>query len=223
MYQSVNFIQVDCYESNSLDFRQAKAILKYKPDIVLFEYPNNTDIFDMSINHYPATSKPRELIDKLFPIDNQTLKTHPWAQADKKVWSNIEKLWQENHQVLVYRIDAPNELTEEKLREWRSQYPKIKNNWLWWVRIYLREKYMAKYLQEIMANYKQKQDPTVLVFLQSFHWEHVKFLMENHTPDEIWKYYFSQFSEIDQNSIKEKIKKLNSVFYKYWLKISDFV
>ena len=43
--------------------------------------------------------------------------------------------------------------------------------------------------------------PTVLIFLQSFHWEHVKFLVKKPNKDEIWDYYFGKFSEINKKQI----------------------
>ncbi len=81
---------------------------------------------------------------------------------------------------------------------------------------------MAKNIQWILDNYKEKKEPKVLVFLQSFHWDHVKFLLNNPSKNKIWNYYFGNFSEIDKQSIGNKIKNINKVFYKYWSKISDF-
>lgn len=81
---------------------------------------------------------------------------------------------------------------------------------------------MANNVQWILRNYKGKENPTVLIFLQSFHWDHVKFLLKNPSKKAIWNYYFGKFSEINKSDIAIKIEGLNKVFYKYWKKFSDF-
>ncbi len=163
------------------------------------------------------------MIKKRFrEFSNEVLKIHPWAKADTIMWKNIVSLWDEGHQVLIYSVDAPSELTTEWLEVWSHMYPCAKKNWFWWVQIYLREKIMTRDIQWILDNYKEKKEPKILVFLQSFHWDHVKFLLNNPTKDRIWNYYFGNFPEIDKQSVGDKIKNLNKVFYKYWNEISDF-
>ncbi len=215
--------QVDCIESNKLDLRQANAVRKYKHDIIIFEYPNNNNVPDMEFNNFEALKKPKRLYDKMIKnLSGNILKIHPWVKADQFVWENINELWNKNHQVLLYRVDAPSELTREWLDVWMGSYPCIEKNWIWWVKIYLREKIMAKNIKYILNNYKEKNNPNILIFLQSFHWEHVRFLLTNPTKNEIWKYYFGNFREINKKNIGNKIKKINKVFYKYWNEISDF-
>jgi len=215
--------QYDCKEDHSLDLRQAKAVLKHKPDIIILEYPNNSKTPSLLLNKYSALEKPRHLVEKRlkdFPKD--VLKIHPWVKADTIMWKNINTLWQENHQVLVYAVDAPSNLTGEWLEIWNHVYPCAKKNWVWWVKIYLREKIMAKNFQWILDNYSVKKNPEILIFLQNFHWKHVQFLMKKPTKNEIWNYYFGNFSEINRQTIGRKIKDLNEIFYKYWKNISDF-
>lgn len=217
------YIQFNCVESKALDLRQAKAILKHKPDIVILEYPNNKKTPDWEFNKYPALKKPKKLVsDRIKEFPPEVLKVHPWAKADTIMWRNIAGLWEKGHQIFVYSVDAPNELTKEWLDVWRGAYPCIQKNWVWWVQIYLREKMMAQHIKWILKNYKEKEDPTVLVFLQNFHWQHVKFLLTSPAKKEIWAYYFGRFSEIDKKTIGARIKSLNKVFYKYWKSVSDF-
>ncbi|MBL7036747.1 hypothetical protein ISR94_02800 [Candidatus Microgenomates bacterium] len=219
------FIQVNCIEGDNIDLRQAESILKYKPDIVLLEYPNNNKTPNTIYNSYKPNNKPLHLIKEQQKRLQRHIKTMPWVKSDIVMWENIEKLWKMNHQVLVYRTDAPNKLTNEWFEVWNHMYPCAKRNWLWWVQIYLREKYMAKNTKWILDNIKvkDKKELTVLVFLQSFHWRHVKFLLKDPSTEKIWNYYFGKFPQVNKNNISEKIKNLNMVFYKHWVKISDFV
>jgi len=215
--------QFNCKETDELDLRQANAVLELKPDIIILEYPNNKKTPNLPFNNYPALEKPKQLVNKrLKEFPEKILKIHPWAKADTIMWKNINSLWGKNHQVLVYAVDAPVELTKEWLEVWNHMYPCSKRNWLWWVQIYLREKIMAKNIQWILDNYKDKEKPKILVFLQSFHWKHVKFLLKAPKKDDIWNYYFGKFTEIDRQTIRNKIKKSNRLFYKYWKKIADF-
>lgn len=216
--------QFDCIESEKLDLRQAKAVLKYNPDIVILEYPNNNVDPGIELNNYSPLDKPKKLVDELLaPLSPNILAIHPWAQSDMLMWQNIVKLWSENKQVLVYKVDGPPDLTSEWLEVWNHMYPCAKKNWVWWVQIYLRERIMANNIQNMLDGYEDKPDPTILIFLQSFHWDHVRFLLTQPTKEEIWQYYFGNFSkEITQKTIVQKIQKLNPVFYSYWQRFSDF-
>lgn len=216
------YLQFDCKETDKLDLRQANAILKYKPDIVILEYPNNNKTPNLLLNKYSPLKKPRKLVkEKINGLSRKIFKIHPWARADIVIWKNITKLWAQNHQIFVYKVDAPHELTNELREFWDHTYPCVKKNWIWWVKIYLRERIMANNVQWILDHYKEKQNPTVLIFLQSFHWKHVKFLLNDPSKNKIWDYYFGKFN-ISQHNVAERIKKLNKVFYKYWQKVSDF-
>jgi len=217
------YFQFNCKETDELDLRQANAALEYKPDIIILEYPNNHKTPGLEFNKYDALKKPKSLVkNKLKGLPNKVLKIHPWAKADQVMWQNIANLWKKDHQVLMYAVDAPSELTKEWLDVWRGTYPCAKKNWVWWLHIYLRERIMANNIQWILKNYKGKENPIILIFLQSFHWDHVKFLLKKPSKKEIWDYYFDKFPEVNKNNIAVKIKSLNKIFYKYWKKISDF-
>ena len=214
------FIQVDCRETNKLDLRQAKAVLKYKPDIIILEYPNNEKTPDTIFNKYAPANKP---LKKLPKFSKETFAMNPWVKSDVVMWNNVVYLWKkEECQVLIYQIDAPSELVSEWLLVWNNMYPCALKNWLWWVRSYLRERYMAKNVQWVLSQYKLKKRPTILIFLQSFHWEHVKFLLQNPSTKHVWNYYFGKFNNLQPSVIARTLRKQNKVFYKHWKIISGF-
>ena len=139
------------------------------------------------------------------------------------MWNNVAYLWKkEGCQALIYRVDAPSELVSEWLLVWKNMYPCALKNWLWWVRIYLRECYMAKNVQWVLSQYKLKKRVIILIFLQSFHWEHVKFLLRNPSKKQIWDYYFGRFNNLQPSGIARTLRKQNKVFYKHWKIISGF-
>ena len=218
------YTQIDCKESKEPDFRQANAVKKLKPDIIILEYPNDNPTPSLEFNNFPAEKKPARLTKPLLrKFSPAVLKIHPWAVSDNFMWRNVLDHWNAGHQIMIYSVDAPPELTSEWLEVWNHMYPCAKKNWLWWVQIYLRERIMANHVSWILDNYSESLEPTTLVFLQKFHWDHVKFLMANDSPDKIWDYYFGKFDEIDRETIRARIDKNNKVFLKYWDKYSDFV
>ena len=219
------FKQINCTESDKLDLRQAEAVLRYKPDIILLEYPCNSEPPDTPLNHYEALKKPKELVaERTKAFSDEVLRKHPWAAADTQMWQNVAQLWSEGHQVLAYPTDAPSELTSEWWEVWNHMYPAATKNWVWWVPIYLRERLMANHIRYIMDRHADLPKPMVLVFLQRFHWIHVQFLLNDPDENEIWEYYFGRFNnEVDKASIARRIQALNPVFYKYWQQFSDFI
>jgi len=214
--------QVNCREQNKVDLRQAKAVLKYKPDIIIFELPEKNNSPETVFNKYNCRQKPVVKIKLIKKNLKKSAKQFGYALSDIKVWENIEYLWQQEKNVLLYNIDGPTELRQEFFEVWQNMYPSAKKNWLWWVSIYLRDRIMANHLQSILKKYKFQKNPVILIFLQNFHWQHVKFLLKNPTSQEIWQYYFGKFSEINIKTISHRIKKNNKLFYRYWKKYSDF-
>jgi hypothetical protein len=200
------FYNFNCRESNALDLRQAEAVLKYQPDIIFLEYPNN----DKEL-------KPRTRAVKSF--SKKTLKASPWAKSDLIMWKNVEHLWRKRLKTKVYAVDGPSELNEQYLLAWHNTYPCATKNWFWWVHIYLRERFMAKHITEALNDYEDGKNPVVLIFLQSFHWQHVKFLLTKPSREKMWKYYFGKFEkEISAREIPKILKRENKTFYKYWQK-----
>lgn len=225
----IKYIQVDVAEEiNSKgwtkpDLRQAEYVLKYKPDIIIFELGADKTP-DTIYNKYSVKDKPLKLVKERQKWLKKVSKNPGNGDAISDVisWDNIMKVWSEGHNILIYNADSSNELRKEFFEVWKYMYPSALKNWLWWVQIYLREKYMAKNIKWILEKNKDKEKLVIAIFLQSFHWKHVKFLLTNPPKKEIWEYYFSKFKEVNINSIGNKIKKENKVFYKYWVKMSDF-
>lgn len=215
------FYQFNCREQNRPDYRQARAVLKYRPDIIIFEAPEKNGSPDVIFNRYVCDKKPKEEIKKIQNDLKRVSKEFGYVLSDVRTWQNIDSLWKMGHNTLLYNVDAPSELRSKWFEVWEHMYPCAAKNWLWWVRIYLRERIMANHIKNILRNYKEKSNPTILIFLQSFHWIHVKFLLTNPSKNEIWDYYFGDFREITRKNIAIKIKKMNSIFYKYWKKYSD--
>lgn len=216
------FHQFNCREQDRPDFRQARAVLKHKPDIIFFELPEKDESPETIFNKYDCKNKPLKEVNIIKKRLENASKEFKYALSDIKTWENIEKVWQEEHNILLYNVDGPKELRLEFFEAWNNTYPCITKNWLWWVKIYLRERIMANHISSIIKKYKMKKNPIALIFLQNFHWRHVKFLLENPSKEEIWKYYFGNFSEVTSLIISKKIKENNKLFYNYWKKYSDF-
>ena len=229
IFMKIKYIQVDVKEEinsknwSKPDYRQAEYVLKYKPDIIIFESPADKTP-DTIYNKYSCDKKPLDLIRKYRNrlIESSKVPGNGDALSDARLFDNVVKLWKTGHDVLLYNIDGPSELRREFFEVWKYMYPSALKNWLWWVRIYLREKYMTKNLKWVLEKNKDKESVTIAIFLQGWHWRHIKFLLSNPSRKEVWKYYFSRFKEVDEKDIGEKIKKENKVFYKYWLRMSDF-
>jgi hypothetical protein len=216
--------QVDLPETKRLNLDQAKAVLRFKPDIIFLEWPQDIKNSPVAFNKYPPLKKPKGLVKKIQKglLKKDSLKKHPWAVADAVLFDNISKLWSEGHDVFLFPVDAQRELTAENYLLWKKMYPAVKKQWLWWVRIYLREKIMAENIERAFKKYTHKDKPKVLVLLQSFHWRHVRFLLSHPSKSRVWKYYFGRFSGITPKTIAGDIYKENRVFYKYWKKYADF-
>lgn len=226
----IKYIQVNCSEEintpnwSGPDYRRAHYVLKYKPDIIIFESANDSKNPDTIFNKYDCQHKPVKLVHELqkrLKRDSNIPGTGD-ALSEIPVWGNIMKLWKEGHNVLLYNVDGSTELRKEFFEVWKYMYPCATKNWLWWVRIYLREKYMAKNIKWIIEKNKKREKLTIAIFLESFHWQHVKFLLKNPSKEKIWQYYFGKLKEVNRKDISKKIKKQNTVFYKYWNKIADF-
>lgn len=221
---AAKFIQINCREIRRVDLRRARAVLTYRPDIVLFEMPASPHTTDMVFNRYAPDKKPLNELRKILRRLRFVAKEMLIARSFAAVWESIAALWREEHQVLVYNIDAPADVYHEFYTNgvWTNMYPCAMKNWLWWVRILLRERYMAAHVREIMKRYTAKKNPTVLVCVEKFHWVHVKFLLSDPSKEQIWKFYFGRFSGITPSNIAKKIKKGNNVFYKHWKEVSGF-
>lgn len=143
-----------------------------------------------------------------------------WVASDIEMFENVVRLWQTGHQVFLYKVDAPSKVVCNSNILHRNRYRHGEKRWLWWVRIYLRERYMTRNVRWILNNYNLVDHPTVLVFLQSFHWEHVKFLLSRPPKKRVWHYYFGQYSHIKPQTISRMIHNESPILYRYWRKMA---
>lgn len=209
------FIQKDCIEGDKIDLRQANAILKYKPDIVLFELPAGKLGPDTLFNKYPVHKKPLKKVDEIIKNLKESALKYPYALSDVATWENIKKLWAQGHNVYIYNIDSPNELRRGYF-ETEVAYPKARRAWLFWVYLYIRDSYMAKNTGVVLENYRDKTSPIVVVFVQSIHWKHVLFLLEKPKKEEVFKYYFGRFPKLSSKTIDSELKQKNLFLYTWW-------
>ncbi len=217
--------QFSCIEGKKVDLRQADAVLRHRPDAIIFEAPSSGRTPSLVYNKYRPSNKPLAEVAKHKKKLKQVSKKYPWVLSDISVYDNIVKLWKEGVDVKLYNVDASSELLRVGSRidhDWNPKPHHRGTHFQWWVRIYLREKIMAENIQWVVSKNKKK-DLKVLIFLQSFHWRNVQFLMSNPTKKQIYEYYFGKFKDIEIETIGNKIKKENKILYKYWKKVSDFV
>lgn len=210
------FIQENCTEGAETDLRQAELILKHRPDIILFELPAGSNGPATIFNKYEVNKKPFKKVTEIIKKLKQATKRYPYAKSDIVVWENIMKLWKQNHNIYIFNIDAPKELRKKYSETLEPKYPQARQDWLFWVYLYIREKYMAKNIAKILENYKGKEKPVIAVFLQSIHWNHVKFLLKNPKESEIFRYYFGRFPRLKKETLGQKIKKRSPLLYRYW-------
>tara|TARA_Y100000310_G_scaffold339306_1_gene431607 strand:+ start:810 stop:1478 length:669 start_codon:yes stop_codon:yes gene_type:complete len=216
--------QFNCLEGKNIDLRQADAVLRHRPDVIIFEAPPDRGVQSLVYNNYKPSNKPLENILKHKKMLRHVSKKIPWVLSDVHVFNNIVKLWKEGHDIRLYNVDAPYELLKVDLNldiKWSPNPYRRGTHFGWWVRIYLREKIMTKNVNKIFSQIENK-DSIILIFLQKFHWRNVRFLMQNESQDKIYEYYFGAFKNININTINERVKKENKILYKYWKSLSDF-
>ncbi len=216
--QKFNFIQIGCKELDAIDSRQANAIIKHKPDIVIFEYPSQGKKPETIFNKYLPSKKPIKEINKIINNLKTVGKKYPWVMSDIQVFKNIVNLWQEGRQVYLYNVDGPSDLNKIGLDYWKSPRPCPKNDKYitWWVKMYLREVIMTQNIRLVLNKNYKETTISVLVFLEIFHYRHVKFLLKKPSSDDIWKYYFGNWSKLSPEDISEILKKDEPKLYKYW-------
>jgi hypothetical protein len=221
----MSVFQYSCIEGNKPDLRQAEAVLRKRPDVILFEAPNNTGDPGLAYNAYPPTHKPLAEVRKHQTMLQKAAREAPWVVSDIEVYENIKTLWREGHDVKLYHIDAPSELLRETiLHGWNNiERPRRRGvHFPWWVYIYLRERIMANTVERIFKN-KRDKDQVVLAFVQKFHWQHVQFLLTHPTKRAVFDYYFGAFDGLTEATISSKVTQVNNpILLKYWQKVSDF-
>lgn len=211
------FIQVNCVEGRHLDLRQARAVLKYSPDLILLESPNDGKSCSYPFNRYLPKNKPLRILDRMIENLEEAGKRTPWVRSDIAMWQNVAFLWKQGKQVLLFRLDGPRDLVVRPVAE--IDWGRKPRDVMGWVRIYLREKFMAKHFDEVLARHSDKK--ICLVFLQSLHWEGVRLLSNHPSKARIWKRYFGRFKGLNPNELAKLVKSY-PVLWKYWRKLSDF-
>lgn len=170
------FIQRDCVEGDKADLRQAEAVLKHRPDIIIFEMPQGSSRGPGTIfNLYSCANKPIEKVDEIIKGLKVSARKYPYALSDIAVWENIKTLWKEGVNTQIYNVDAPDRMRREFSLFTKQGYPAVRKEWFFWGYLYLRDTYMARNIKKALDGYSKKKNPTVLIFLQSIHWKHSSF------------------------------------------------
>lgn len=214
--------QFSCREENGVDHRQADAILRHNPDVIFWEAPSTGRKASLVFDPKKSPKKHEGQLKKITKSLQKVSKKYPWVVSDISVYKNAIELLKNGHRVRIYNVDAPSELLKETIiNKWNMmERPRRRgSHLLWWIYIYLRERIMTRNIQPLLKGDRQ----TALMFLQKFHWLNVKFLLSNPTKDDIWRYYFGKFKNINKQNVSEIIKEKNKVLYKYWLRHSDFI
>lgn len=221
---TIKLLQFSCKGVAGVDPRQGEAVLRHRPDVIIFEAPTNLRPPDTVFNQYPTNKKPLDKVRDHIKNLEQVGKTYPWVRSDIQVYKNIVGLWNEGHDIKIYNVDAPSDILRvpDDQPSPNSPHPPRRGQALFfWVRIYLREKIMAQHMSSILKKY-ENQNITILIFLQKFHWLNVQFQLSKPSKREIWKYYFGRFNNLNPEKLETKIKEYNSTLFKYWERFSDF-
>lgn len=185
--------------------------------MIFFEASASGEDPALVFNKYAPEKKPFRKVQKIESDLRKIARKYPYALSDAQVWKNIEKLWHEGHDVLLFNVDAPQELRRHYHKRYGGiPYKKVKNQWWFWAYLLIRERWMAKYIQDILKKHCTKEKLIIAVFLQSIHWKHVQFLLTNPSQKAIWKFYFGDFPKITPDIIKQQIKQQDRILYKYW-------
>ncbi|MFA6300901.1 MAG: hypothetical protein WC609_00955 [Candidatus Paceibacterota bacterium] len=218
----MKILQYNCREEKGIDLRQANAVLRHRPDIIIDEAPSGEGrTAQLGYNPNDSIKKQESKLKKLTKDMRKIAPKFPWVMSDIPKRKNVIKLQKIGHKTKIYAVDGPRKLLRESIkRKWDLiDKPRRRGiHLLWWTYIYLRERIMANKIEPLLKNKNQ----TVLISMQKFHWLNVKFLLSKPTKDEIWENYFGRFKNVNKKNISEIIKTKNKVLYKYWLKNSDF-
>ncbi|MFH0987188.1 MAG: hypothetical protein V1911_04050 [Candidatus Micrarchaeota archaeon] len=165
---------------------QAKKILKIRPDIVVFEYPQDSSPGEF-FNKFSPKNKPLKKFWKIKKGFLKQVKKYPWLKGDVEVLEAIEKLWSEGRQVFLYNMDAPRKITkicdEKEAFENRLLHDALNR---------IREQYMIKMINKISKKHKRKK---IIVLCHDYHWKNLKFLMKKPSKRNISEHYFSNVDE----------------------------
>jgi hypothetical protein len=214
------FIQASCVEGKRVDLRQANVVARHKPDFIFFELPATKGGPASSFNNYAPIKKPFRAVRKIKDDLRKASRKYPYALSDVAVWENIEGLWREGHNILLFNVDAPAALRSHYHERYGDiPYSRARKHWWFWAYLLMRDRWMAENIREILKGQLGKREVvTIAVFLQSIHWEHVKFLLTKPSRKRIWKFYFGNFPELTPANVGERLREEDSTLYRYWQK-----
>ena len=214
----MSIIQISCREQNKIDLRQANAVIRHKPNIIIFEAPVQIGLSPLFLDSKQPILKQKEILKIKISNLKKVAKINKWVESDIKVFENVYELIKSGHDIKLYNVDGPSELLQQTIiNKWNLiDKPRRRgNHFLWWTYIYLREKMMTDNIRPIL---KENKNKTILIAMQKFHWLNVKFQLSNPSKDELWNYYFGKFKNINKKEVANKLKKENEILYKYWIK-----
>jgi hypothetical protein len=220
---SMKIHQFSCREQDNIDLRQANAVIKHRPNIIILEAPMPEADSSLFFDSNESIAKQKKILQNKISNLKKVSKEFPWVASDITLFENVFELSKSGHPIKIYSVDAPSQLLKETIiNKWNLMNKPRKRGsmFLWWVYIYLREKIMADNLRVIFKDVKK--DTSILIFLQKFHWLNVKFQLSNPTKESLWNYYFGKFKKIKRSDVVNILKINNPVLYEYWMKHSDF-
>ena len=183
---NLKILQYNCREENKIDLRQANAVIRHRPDAIIYEAPSDENKASLFFDSNGSIKKQKNKLKELNISLRKIAKKYPWVLSDIKTLENVIELSKTGHKTKIYYVDGPRELLRETIiNKWNLiDKPRHRGvHLLWWVYIYLREKIMSKNIESLLKNKNQ----SILMFMQKFHWLNVKFLLSKPTKDEIWK------------------------------------
>lgn len=181
--------------SVKISIERVKQILKLKPQVIVFEWPQESKL--ETYNEFLPLHKPKKKLAALKVNLCKLAKEYPHLIGTIKIFEAIEKLWNKNKQVLLFSMDGPVELTSIKV-------PRGNVNTIW---NYLRERFMAKALGKIENKYSRAK---IIVLCHNYHWKNLKFLLQKPIKSDIRNYYFRN------RDVKPFLT--NKIIRKYWNK-----
>lgn len=149
----------------------------------------------------------------------------PHASSDILVWDNIAALWRAGHDTLLFNVDAPRDLRREGfVNDGIVPLFRARRSREFWTKQYVRETIMARHIERIIGkySYSKRKQLTVAVFLQSFHWRHVRFLLTHPSKERIWRYYFGRFPTLTPDEVARELKSEYPILRRYWKKYAVF-
>ncbi len=105
--------QIPCREQNNIDLRQANAVIKHKPNIIIFEAPAGPS--PLFFDSKKPTSKQKEIIKTKINNLKNVAKKYPWVESDIKVFENACDLARSGVDLKMYNIDGPGELLQQTI------------------------------------------------------------------------------------------------------------